>query len=103
MWTNERNREKSREIDRNREESRKIEKIHAEGEQYLTGYRIFLVSETMVLRGLGKNYGDRVPRESIDEAIRGAQGSKNHRKTIENLPKTSPKNAKFGHVLLLAL
>ena len=30
------------------------------------GYKKFLVSETMVLKGLGKNYGDRVGRESID-------------------------------------
>ena len=57
----------------------------------------------MVLKGLGEYYGDRVGRESIDEAIRGARVSNNQRNTIENLPNTSPQNAKFSHVLLLAL
>ena len=66
-------------------------------------FQKLLVSETMVLRGLGEKYGDRVGRESIDEGIRGVQGSKNHRKRAENRPNTFPKNPKFGHVLLLAL
>ena len=49
----------------------------------------FWVSKLMVLKGLGKNYGDRVGRESIDEAIRGAQGSKNHGKP-SNIDQTLP-------------
>ena len=43
----------------------------------MTDLRNFVVSETKVLKGLGENYGDRVGRESIDEGIRDAQGSRN--------------------------
>ena len=55
----------------------------------------FLVSETMVLKGLGKNYGDRVGRESIDEAIRGPQGPPELQKTTENRPNSFQTNPKF--------
>ena len=57
----------------------------------MTGYRTCSVSETVVLRGLGRNYGDRVGRESIDQAIRGAQRPQNGLKRAENGPKTFQK------------
>ena len=40
----------------------------------------------MILQTLGRNYGDRVGRESIDEGIRGVQGPRNLLKITENGP-----------------
>merc|ERR1712051_652194 len=69
----------------------------------MTDFTKIWVPEAMVLKGLGKNYGDRVGRESIEEAIRGPRWPRKLQKTAENRPKRFQKNPNFDHVLLLAL
>ena len=54
----------------------------------MTDFTKFHGQKLMVFEGLGKNYGDRVGRESIDEAIRAIQGVEKCRKRGRNRPKT---------------